>query len=363
METLAHTYCLILAGGAGRRLWPISRAKKPKQFIDFFGTGRTLLQQTYDRFVAILPPENIYVSTFVDYIDMAKEQLPDVPMQNFLLEPTQLSTGPATLWGSALIHRTDPQATLIISPCDQLILHPERFKAQLINAVEHVAETADILFLGATPTAPNSNYGYIQKDQPTTHEGIYGVKSFSEKPDAEFAELFVSSGEFLWNTGMLLWRTDTMAQQLPRLMPILSEQCEALDGIQSMDEWRQLIDRYYPVAPFSAIDLLLLDRAEGVRVMETNFGWADIGSWPELHEAHKQDADGNAVMGESKVLFNGSRDNTVYLPEGMAAVVKGLEGFLVASQGNVLVICPNNNASHVRQLLTEAQVQLGEHFM
>lgn len=363
MEMFNHTYCLILAGGAGRRLWPISRAEKPKQFIDFFGTGRTLLQQTYDRFATLLPSSHIFISTFADYISLAQEQLPDVPKENFLLEPTQLSTGPASLWASELIHRIDPQATLIISPCDQLIVHTDRFRDQLSSAVEHVAETADILFLGATPTTPNSNYGYIQKDSPTSHAGIYGVKSFSEKPNAEFAELFVSSGEFLWNTGMLLWRTDTITQQLPQLMPILGEQRELLDAVQSLEEWRNLIDRYYPVAPFSAIDLLLLGKVESVRVMETNFGWADIGSWPELHDAHKQDADGNAVMGQSKVLFSGSSDNTVYLPKGMAAVVKGLKGFLVASQGNVLVICPNNDASHVRQLLTEAQMQLGEDFM
>lgn len=360
---MPHTYCLILAGGAGRRLWPVSRAARPKQFVDFFGTGRSLLQQTYDRFAAFIPEEHIYISTYADYLEQVQAQLPGFPTERIFSEPAQLSSGPAAIWASSMIHRTDPEATLIVAPCDQFIQHLDLFQEQITAAQQHVTETGDIIVVGAHPTAPNTNYGYIQKGEPTGHERISCVKSFSEKPDSHFAEIFVSSGEFVWNTGLVVWRTQTIAQQLGQLMPVISEQESHLSACSSLTEIRQHIDKYYPAAPFIAIDLLLLERAKGVRVMETNFGWADIGSWPELHKAHLGDADNNVIVGGAKVLLNGARDNTICVPDHMATVVKGLDGFLIAQEGNVLVICPNKEASLVRKLLAEAQMKLGEEYM
>lgn len=359
----AHTYCVILAGGVGRRLWPSSRAEKPKQFVDFFGTGRTLLQQTFDRFAAILPTENILISTFDRYLPLVREQLPEITPAQIFSEPVQLSSGPAAAWVSSWVNRHDPDSLLIVAPCDQLVLNGQRFEEELSAALEHVANFDDLLVMGARPTQPNTTYGYIQKDTACCdREDIFTVKSFSEKPDRQFAKMFVDSGEFVWNTGIVLWRTATFAAQLKDLMPVVAAHEAAFDEAKTEEEERALIQRYYPAATFVAIDLLLLEKGRNVRVQETNFGWADVGSWPELHNAHAHDADGNAIIGDTKVLLTGCRENTIHLPEGMAAVVKDLDGYLVALRGNVLVVCPNRDPSLVRKLLTEAQVQFGEEY-
>lgn len=217
-----NDYCVILAGGQGRRLWPYSRKKKPKQFIDFFGNGQSLLQQTYKRFAQFIPEDHIYVSTFADYADITYEQLPNLPKENVLLEPVQLSTAPAVGMAHCKIALRDPNANIIISPCDQFIMDEERFTSQLIQGLAFVERNPDFLALGVNPTYPNTGYGYIQMSNETKGQGYARIKSFTEKPEAEFARMFVQSGEFLWNTGLFLWNVQTMDEELPALLPAVS---------------------------------------------------------------------------------------------------------------------------------------------
>ena len=193
-----NDYCVILAGGQGRRLWPYSRKKKPKQFIDFFGNGQSLLQQTYKRFAQFIPEDHIYVSTFAEYADITYEQLPNLPKDNVLLEPVQLSTAPAVGMAHCTIALRDPNANIIISPCDQFIMDEERFTSQLIQGLAFVERNPDFLALGVNPTYPNTGYGYIQMSNETKGQGYARIKSFTEKPEAEFARMFVQSREFLW---------------------------------------------------------------------------------------------------------------------------------------------------------------------
>ena len=355
-------FCVIMAGGIGRRLWPYSRKHLPKQFVDFFGTGRTLLQQTFDRYAKFIPTENIYISTFEDYVEVVKQQLPELKMEQVLVEPVQLSTAPAAAWSALYLTHRFGDGNLIITPADQYIVNEERFVEQVSCGLEYVAEHNNFLAVGVRPTAPNTGYGYIQ--MADEKDGDYPlVKSFTEKPDLQFAEMFVNSGEFLWNSGMFMCNLPTMLDMLARELPAFSVCVETARSGATEAQMTELFQKTYPSMEHQSIDLLLLEKTKNVVVMACNFGWADIGSWPELHEVEAKDADDNAVISSTQVLFDKAYGNLVCLPESKAAVIAGLEGYLVAEKDGVLVICPNHDAAIVRRLVTEAQMKLGEEFV
>ena len=351
-----------MAGGVGRRLWPYSRKSLPKQFVDFFGTGRTLLQQTFDRYAKFIPAENIYVSTFTEYVDVVKQQLPELSEMQILVEPVQLSTAPAAAWSALYLSRNFGDGNLIITPADQYIINEERFVEQVSRGLEYVTTHDNFLAVGVTPTTPHTGYGYIQKDDAT--DGEYPlVKSFTEKPDLQFAEMFVASGEFLWNSGLFMCNLPTMLQMLAHELPTFAECIRKVKEGMSDAEVEHLFRTTYPSMLHQSIDLLLLEKTKNVVVMACNFGWADVGSWPELHEVEQKDGDDNAVISPTRVLFDKAYGNLVCLPDAKAAVIAGLEGYLVAEKDGVLVICPNNDPAIVRRLVTEAQVKLGEEFV
>ena len=358
-----NDFCIILAGGLGRRLWPCSRKAEPKQFLDLFGTGRSLLQCTYDRFARFIPRENIYVSTFRDYVDRVREQLPDVLPENILAEPVQLSTAPAVAWATYHVAQCNPEANMIVSPADQYIANEERFEKQISQGLDFVSQRDFFLAIGARPGEPNTSYGYIQKGEETPQEHVYTVKSFTEKPDKEFADIFVKSGEFVWNTGLFLWNVRTMRNHLDNLIPVMKQYMRNTGKPLSNEEELAFVERFYPSNLHLSIDLVILERSSNVFVQECDFGWADIGCWPEVHELCAKDVDGNACISSTKAMFSASRENLVSLPAGMAAVIHGLDGYLIAQQGNTLLICPNNDPALVRRLANEAQMQLGEEYM
>lgn len=355
-----HSYCIILAGGEGRRLWPESRKYRPKQFIDFFGTGRTLLQQTFDRFADWLPADHIFVSTYKDYVEMVKEQLPEVPQENILQEPVQLSTAPAAVWANYHIHLQDPDAVVVLTPADQQIIYADRFRTEIGKAMEYAATHPVFVAMGAPATVPNTAYGYIQMGDTVEQGLLHRVKSFQEKPAMDYARLFVESGEFMWNTGLFLWHVQTMGNFMKEITPDVAEIIEKAHAHLTHDEEMRLVGDIYPARLNRGIDLMLLDQSKDVLVYECDFGWSDVGCWTELYEVAHKDFDDNAVLGHGRVLLSGCSRNVVVMPEGKAAVIKGLEGFLVAERDGVLVICPNDDPKNVRRLADEAMVKLGE---
>lgn len=356
-----HNYCVILAGGIGKRLWPCSTKKCPKQFIDFFGTGQTLLQQTYERVSRFILPQNIYVSTFIDYADLVAEQLPNMSKGNILAEPVRLSTAPAVTWASYHIGIHDAGANIFVVPCDQLILDEKRFAEEVEDGLDFVENNKVFLAMGVKATQPNTAYGYIQIGHEES-EGLYTVKSFMEKPNESFAKMFVESGEFLWNTGLFAWNFQTMRSLLHEIMPQVEETLSQLKDI-SLEEELNLVKHYYSMNMHRSIDLIVLERKKNVFVKECFFGWADLGNWPDMRAAEKKDVDGNAVVGHNTVMFSGSQNNVVCLPEKMTAVVQGLDGFLVAMNNNILVICPDNDPALVRRLFNEVQFTLGDEYV
>lgn len=360
MNERSANYCVILAGGTGRRLWPCSSKDKPKQFLDFFGVGRTLLQQTYDRFIKILPHENIYVSTFVGYVDLVKEQLPGVDDEHILAEPVQLSTAPAVAWATYHIASLNPNANMIITPVDQMIINERCFLDEIIQGLDFVQRTPNFLTLAVKPTVPEKEYGYIQIGEEVS--GGYGrVKSFTEKPDLEFARMFVSSGEFFWNTGVFLWNVQTMLKSLADFIPNIAEKLENAERVERHEEEQLFVREYYPSSMYLSIDLVILERNENVFLKCGNFGWADIGSWTSLYEVLPKDEDNN-VVGNSQVIMRDCKNNIVNVPEGKVVVLQGLEGYVLAEKGNVLVVCKNDDPSLARRLVNEVQIKFGEEF-
>ncbi len=358
----SNNYCIILAGGIGRRLWPCSRKQHPKQFLDFFGTGRTLLQATFDRYAKFIPLENIYISTFGEYVNLTKEQLPEISETQIIAEPVQLSTAPAAAWTSEIIRTRYGKVNIILTPADQHIVNEQRFEEQILTALNHAQSHPEFVVLGIKPTTPNTGYGYIQMGEQKGNN-LASVQSFTEKPDLHFAEMFVQSGEFLWNSGLFVCNTETMHKMLENEIPQLSDIFNSASSPLSIEQEKQLAQQHYPALTHQALDLLLLEKTSNISVMACDFGWADVGAWTELHEVEDKDTNYNAVITPTKVLFDNAAGNLVCLPDAKVAVISELEGYLIAEKDGVLVICPNGDSSMVRRLMTEAQIKLGEEFV
>ena len=357
-----HNYCLILAGGKGRRLWPCSRESFPKQFIDFFGTGRTQLQQTYDRMAAIMPEDHIFINTNISYLDLVKEQLPDVSDDHIMAEPVCRGTAPSIAWGGHRIAKFDSQAALIAVPTDQMVINDEAFRRNVLDGLAFVREHDCFLTMGITPTRAEPGYGYIQTN---SHVGgnIYKVKTFTEKPDRDFARMFMESGEFVWNTGLFLSNVSYLRESFSRFLPEVlrrfdSEEANALPGQEE-----RYMREYFSVYPNLSIESGVLEKTDMTCVMKCDFGWADLGTWHSIYEALPKTNDDNVVI-DSDVMMEDSHHNVIKIPRGRLAVINGLEGYIVAEEGNVLLICKKEDSSAlIRKYVSEVQLKKGDAYV
>lgn len=361
MEINKQNYCVILAGGIGSRLWPVSRKEKPKQFLDWFGTGSTLLQQTYDRFCKIIAPENIFIVTGECYADLVARQLPQVSADRVLKEPIRRNTLPSVAWATTCIKSIDPDARVIVSPADQLILQENSFDADVLAGLDFVARQNCLLAMGVTPTRPDTNYGYIQAEEKVTKGGFSRVKSFTEKPASDFAQVFMESGEFYWNTGLYLYSVSAMLKAIYDLVPdyrdSLTEAIEATDKNAFCK-----VPSHFDTLPNLSLDYSVLEKSENVCVQVCDFGWADLGSWGSLHNDSERDETDNVLVNTKALLYN-SEENVICLPKDRIAVIDGLKGYIVAEKDNVLMICPKNDAAALRRMMTDSQMKLGEEFI
>ena len=337
-----HNYCLILAGGVGSRLWPISRDKRPKQFLDLFGNGRTLLQQTYDRVSHFFPAENIYISTNVRYLPLVYEQLPKVDDEHILEEPLRRGTLAAVAWGSVVIGKRDSEARLLISPADQIIRDEKVYGENVLRALDFVSSHDDVLVLGIRPTRPDTGYGYIQTGDEMNENGIFRIKTFTEKPERTFAEMFFAEGSFLWNTGLHVFRPVSFVDRLYRMIPEYQFAIPRMMADAESDD-PKLVPEFFKMLPNLSLDMGILERLDCVFVMECGFDWADIGTWNSISEESAHDADGN-VMVETAARVSECSGNVVRLPRGRRLIMKGLHNFVVLEEGDVLMICPKEDA-------------------
>ena len=363
MEKTNQNYCVILAGGKGRRLWPCSRENRPKQFIDFFGIGRTQLQTTFDRFSKVIPLENIFICTCREYLSMVKEQLPDFPERNILVEPVNRNTAPSVAWANMRIKRTNPDANIIITPSDQLVMDEASFMRSVETGLSYVAEHDVLLAMGVKPTRPEPGYGYIQLGDLSCKPDVFKVKSFTEKPEREFATMFMESGEFYWNTGIFMVNSRKLTQSFESIFPSVLRNLKFEKPTYSYDEELEYVAQNYPRYPNLSIDYSILEHSEDVYVMKCDFGWADLGTWHAVYECMSK-VEGDNVVVDSEVVLEDSRNNVIKLPKGRLAVINGLDGYIVAEENNVLLICKKGDSSAlVRKYVNEVQIKYGDEFV
>lgn len=355
MTYSTNNYCVILAGGKGKRLWPCSRETFPKQFIDFFGTGHTQLQQTYKHFAEIMPPDHILVNTHISYIPYVKAQLPDLPDDNLLAEPIHRNTAPSVLWAMHRILRECPDANVIITPSDQAVEEEDTLNRNMLEGLQFVSTHDMMLAIAVTPSRPEPGYGYIQMGDDMGNN-VYTVKSFTEKPERDFAKMFINSGEFYWNTGIYLSKASVLLNCIQEHMP------EQITGQLSQGA-PDIIQQQYPLLPNVSLDSCILEKSDNVCMMKCDIGWADLGTWHSIYEAKSRGNDDNVVI-DSDVMLDNSHGNVIKLPHGKLAVINGLDGYIVAEKDNVLLICKKEDSSAlIRKFAYDVQIKKGPEYI
>lgn len=354
-------FCVIMGGGIGSRFWPFSRKTLPKQFLDFFGTGRSLLQQTFDRFKKIIPTENIIVVTNALYADLVQQQLPELKAEQILLEPARRNTAPCIAWASYHIRAINPNANIVVAPSDHLILKENEFLTAIEKGLAFVAGENKLLTLGIKPNRPETGYGYIQIAE-TAGDNFYKVKTFTEKPELELAKVFVESGEFYWNSGLFMWNVNTIIKAGEDLLPELAAKLEPGKDIYGTPDEKRFIDENFPACPNVSIDFGIMEKADNVYVSLGDFGWSDLGTWGALYDLSPKDENDNVTLKCQSLLYN-SRNNIITLPGNKLAVVEGLEGYLIAESDNVLLICKKDEEHAIRKYVNDAQIKMGEEYI
>ena len=357
-----NNYCVILAGGKGRRLWPCSRSNYPKQFIDFFGVGRTQLQQTFDRMAKIVPADHIYINTNEEYVNLVKEQLPEVSADNILAEPIHRNTAPSMAWVNHRISMMNPDACVITTPSDQAIFNEEAFRENVFEGLAFVAENNHFLTMGVKPTRPEPGYGYIQMGDVCS-DNIYHVQSFTEKPERDFAKVFVESGEFYWNTGLFLSNVSYLRECFCKILPPVLRDYDNKYPEFSVETENAYMKESFSSYPNISVDFGILEKPSNVCVMRCDFGWADLGTWHSIYEAMQKGEDDNVIV-DSDVLMENCYNTVVKVPKGKLAVLNGLDGFIVAESDNVLLVCKKEDSSAlVRKYVNEIQMKKGDEFV
>ena len=348
---MGEAYVIIMAGGVGTRFWPFSRTDFPKQFHDVLGTGRTLLQQTVDRFEGVCPIENIYIVTSQEYKELIMEQIPSLSDDQILLEPNRRNTAPCIAYACYKIASRNPEANVVVAPADHIILKEEVFK-DTIRIALGAARNEDILVtLGIQPSRPDTGYGYIQyiPDKLT----IKKVKSFTEKPQLELAIKFLDSGDFLWNAGIFVWNIKAFKKALAAYQPDIAEIFEGGDAHYYTENEESFIHRAYQHCGSISIDNGIMEKADNVHVVLSNFGWSDLGTWKSLYEVSDKDENQNVV--EGNLILHDTANSIIKMPSDKLVVINGLDGFIVAEYDGVLMICKKEDEQRVKEFVAEAK--------
>lgn len=371
-----RNFCVIMAGGVGSRFWPESRNNRPKQFLDFFGTGQSLLQMTVNRFRELVPMENILIVTNVLYKDMMLEQLPELKPEQILCEPARRNTAPCVAYAvshiSGIMGRrmgiksiadvdwNDPasHANIIVAPSDHLILREDKFIETLKVGMQYISEHDSLLTLGMRPTRPETGYGYIQLDgfDGKKENAVLPVKTFTEKPNLELAKVFFESGEFLWNSGIFLWNLRAIRKAFRTHQPTIADVFKKGDEIMSTPQEEAFIQEMFPTCPSISLDYGIMEKAADVRVIYADFGWSDLGTWGSLYDLGKKDENRNVAL-RGNMLFYDSNGNVVTLPDGNLAVIEGMQDMIVAQNGNVLLICKKEHEQSIRHMVAEVEAK------
>lgn len=348
-------HVVIMAGGVGSRFWPMSTPDYPKQFVDVFGSGRTFIQMTFDRFKGIVEPENVWVVTSARYADIVKEQLPEIPESNILLEPCRRNTAPCIAYVSWRIKTQDPNANLVITPSDHLITDVYEFQRVIKSALKFTSETDSIVTLGMKPTRPETGYGYIKADLTAAslrNKELFRVDEFKEKPNLETAKEYVKDKAYYWNSGLFIWNVETIVNALRVYAPDVSQIFEGMQSVYGTDKEQETINELFPTSPSISIDYAVMENADEIFVFPADFGWSDVGTWGSLHTLAPTDAYGNNAIGEN-IKFYESKNCVVHTTEEKRVIIQGLDGYIVAEKDNTLLICKLEEEQRIKDFSAE----------
>ena len=354
-----------MAGGVGSRFWPLSRTEKPKQFLDILGFGKSFLQMTYDRFTRICPPENILIVTNEIYTDLVAEQLPILKSEQILGEPFRRNTAPCIAYSNMIIRQLNPDANIIVAPSDHLILNEDKFIDVINTGLDFTEKNNGLLTIGITPSRPETGYGYIQADTKSTvsdFKDIQQVKTFTEKPDYEIAVQFVESGEFFWNSGIFMWSLKSITQAFNNYQPDIAKLFDAKTSFDSKESETKFIKAAYSECKNISIDKGVMEHAENVFVLCSEFGWSDLGTWDSMYENSEKGENNNVIKGENVITYD-SQNTIVNVPDGKLVVIQGLDEYIVAESDNILLICKRNNEQKIRQFVNDVKVEKGDEFV
>jgi mannose-1-phosphate guanylyltransferase len=359
-------FCIIMAGGIGSRFWPLSRTKKPKQFLDILGIGRSLLQQTFDRLSNVFPVENIYIVTNEDYEDIIQKQLPELSSNQILLEPIRRNTAPCIAYANHKINLINPDAKILVAPSDHIILKEQDFLDVVQKGLDFVTNNDCLLTLGIQPNRPETGYGYIQingdKTRIELNKSFRQVKTFTEKPDLPMAELFIQSGDFFWNSGMFFWSLSTIMKAFNSFLPDINELFSQGKEFYNTNKESEFINRVYPNCKNISIDYGIMEKAENVFVLCSDFGWSDLGTWGSLYEMLGKDDDNNSVTGSNVFVYN-SQNCLINLPDNKLAVIQGLDDYVVVESDNILLICRKQDEQKIKNFVNDVRIEKGEEYI
>jgi mannose-1-phosphate guanylyltransferase len=357
-----HHYVVIMAGGIGSRFWPMSRQNFPKQFLDILNTGKTLIQWTFDRFASFMPVENIYVVTSQEYSKIVGDQLPHLPKENILGEPSRKNTAPCIAYISFKLLQKDPLASLIVAPADHLILDNKAFTKVCLEALSFVNKHNAFITLGIKPTYANTGYGYIQHEQHSVTDNVYKVKTFTEKPNLELARTFLASGDFLWNAGIFVWQVKNVIKAFEKHLPEMYEVFAADKDKFNTPGERAALDHIYPLCTNISIDYGIMEKADNVYVIPSSFGWSDLGTWNSAYENLEKDDLENALAGDNAVVIDASRC-MVHAANDKLVVLQGLDNYIVVDTKDVLLICQRDKEQDIKEYVAEVKRNKGEHYL
>lgn len=335
---MKNNHLMIMAGGVGSRFWPMSTVDTPKQFLDILGTGKSLLQLTADRFKHVCSPENVWIVTSANYLDLVKEQLPFMDDDHILLEPCMRNTAPCIAYAAWKIKSRDADANIVVSPADHIVIDTAEFTKVISQGLEFTTAKDAIVTLGMRPSRPETGYGYIQAEGGTSICEPIEVQAFKEKPNLELAKEYISDGNYFWNAGIFIWKVSVIESVYRELLPNMAAQFDDGDAFWFTADERSFIDENFPKCEKISVDYGIMEHAKEIYVLPADFGWSDLGTWGSLYDRLPKSDSTNAVVGEHVKLID-SEECVVHMPKDKRVLIQGLQNYIVAEKDGTLLIC------------------------
>ena len=351
-----NTFCVIMAGGIGSRFWPMSRKHMPKQFLDILGTGKSFIRATFERFLPLVPVENFYVVTNTMYKDLVLEHIPELDPKQVLCEPIRRNTAPCIAYAAYTLQKEHPNANMIVTPSDHLILNEVDFHAIIKECLDYAEHNDALMTVGIRPSRPETGYGYIQK---SNNDLISRVKCFTEKPHLELAQTFVECGEFFWNSGIFIWTVENIIKAFEKHLPDHHALFEAAKNDIGTEREQKALEQVFSESKSISVDYGIMEKADNVYVRCGDFGWSDVGTWSSVYQLSRKDRYANTKSHEGCYTYN-TRSSIISVPKDKIAVVNGLRDYIVVDTDDVLMICPRSEEHSIKMYIDDVKFDGGE---